>query len=156
MLLHPQTFFLVQRYNPLRRIQWPKVKVTDKGQIVIKMDEKHETTGCYFIHRLLTSILTSIISAFCDTFGRCHLVCIVYCPMTHFSLDGWTNAVRHVKNPRLPPQTSLDLLFSCMYVCMYVCIYIYMGHSQKVILNSSKIQFSTAQLFLDGFWFGFR
>ena len=115
MLLHPQTFFLVQRYNPLRRIQWPKVKVTNKGQIVIKMDEKHETTGCYFIHRLLTSILTSIISAFCDSFGRCHLVCIVYCPMTHFSLDGWTNAVRHVKNPRLPPQTSLDLLFSCMY-----------------------------------------
>ena len=52
MLFHQQTSYLVPRYNPIRRIKWPKwwwlwpnVKV--KGQ-----RKKWQCLGCYFTYRL--------------------------------------------------------------------------------------------------------
>ena len=59
-LFHLHTSYLVPRYNPIRRIQWPKCrwpwpKVKGQGQILPKNGKKLNNwpyLGCYFTYRL--------------------------------------------------------------------------------------------------------
>ena len=63
-LFHLQTSYLVPRYNPIRRIHWPKcrwpwpkVKVKGQGQIFLKMIKRLMNwpyPRCYFTYRLHT------------------------------------------------------------------------------------------------------
>ena len=75
MLFYLQTSYLKLRYNPIRRIQWPKVK--GQGKNFPKMDEilnNWPYFGCYFTHRLHHIYYHS----FLDSFGRCRLVCFLF------------------------------------------------------------------------------
>ena len=83
-LFHLQTSYLVTRYNPIRHIQWPKcrwlwpwsrskVKVKFSKKCVKNLDQNGQKTNELFISRRLFHII-SIITAFCDSFGRCPLV----------------------------------------------------------------------------------
>ena len=55
MLFHPQTSYLIPKYNLIRCIQRPNVKVTDQGQIFPKLGKKLNKwpyLGCYFTLKL--------------------------------------------------------------------------------------------------------